>query len=130
VENKYQFRHWREEFITIELNQIYLIFMLEMSWLKTELFRDIYELWPSPSIRRPLKFYIFNFFSRMGYGISTKLSTNVPHNFPTKCYYFLDRSEIQDGRHKLWLTDTFLISSNEQLKRFTPNVPHWIPTKC
>ena len=48
---------------------------------------------------------------------------NVPLVVLKKCLYFLLRSEIQDGHHGLWLTETFLTSSPEQLHVLPQNFP-------
>jgi len=42
----------------------------------------------------PSTFNILNFFLRTAEGIYSKLATHVPYDVPTKCYYFLSRSEI------------------------------------
>jgi len=47
----------------------------------------------------------------MDKGIYSNLRTNVSYEVPTKCCYFLSRSEIQYGRPGLWLADTVSTSS-------------------
>jgi len=74
------------------------------------------------SIRNPIwpliSWNILNFFSTAE-GIYSKLATNVPDEVPTKCCYFLSRSEIQFSRPGLWLSETFSTSSQERLKGST-----------
>jgi len=47
----------------------------------------------------------------MAEGIYSKLVTNVPYEVPTKCCYFLSRSEIQFGHPGLWLADRDLLQT-------------------
>ena len=58
---------------------------------------------------------IFDFFSRTIAWTITKLSTNVCLVVLKKCCYFSLQWEIQDGRHGLWLAETFSTSSKEPL---------------
>jgi len=78
--------------------------------------------------------HILNFFSRMAERIYSKLATNVPYEAPTKCCYFLSRSEIQYGHLGLWLADKFWTSFQEGLKgsysKVATNVPYEILTMC
>ena len=53
---------------------------------------------------------IFDFFSRTTACTGTKVSTNGLLVVLKKCCYFLLWSEIQDGRHGLWLAETFFFS--------------------
>jgi len=85
------------------------------------LFKPILNpIWPPWPL---ICWHILNFFTRTAEGIYSKFATNVPYEVPTKCYYFLNRSEIQYGRPSLWLADTFWTSSQEWLKRSTPSLP-------
>jgi len=65
---------------------------------------------------------VFNFFSRTTAGIYSKLSTDVPYGVPTKCCYFLSGCKVEYSWHGLWLADTFLTSSQEQLQGSTSNL--------
>jgi len=70
------------------------------------------------------------FFSRMAEGNYwySKLGTNVPYGFPTKCCYFLSGSKIQYGHPCLWLADTFSTFSQERLQGATLNLRFFMGT--
>jgi len=102
---------------------------LLQTWHKYALWNSDHVLLLVKSIRNPIwrpwplvGWHIFNFFSKMSEGFYSKLGTNVPHEVPTKCCYFLSRSIIRYGRPVLWLSDTFSTSSQERLKGSTSNL--------
>ena len=66
---------------------------------------------------------IFDFFSRTTTCTGTKLSTNGLLVVLKKGYYFLVRSELQDGHLGLWLAETFWTSFQEPLQGQSPNLP-------